>query len=66
MKDKVANVFLSSLGLFQLIVEHYGQAAGSSTVQQCCHHCLPLLLEKLGDNNPKLRSVKGWGKGSMG
>ncbi|GAX83265.1 hypothetical protein CEUSTIGMA_g10691.t1 [Chlamydomonas eustigma] len=53
MKDKVANVFLASLGLFQSLV---GSSTGHA-VQVASDNCLPMLLDKLGDNNPKLSSA---------
>ena len=55
MKDKVANVVLASLALFQSLVGGLGASAGGSAVQGACDQCLPLLLEKLGDNTPKIR-----------
>ena len=55
MKDKVANVVLASLALFQSLVGGLGASAGGSAVQGACDQILPLLLEKLGDNNPKIR-----------
>ncbi|KAG1659551.1 hypothetical protein FOA52_015355 [Chlamydomonas sp. UWO 241] len=57
MKDKVANVFLSALGLFQFLVEAYQTSAGGPGVNSVCMHALPTLLEKLGDTNAKIRDA---------
>lgn len=57
MGDKVANVFLSSVALFKSIIDSYGAAVGSSTVQSACQSCLPTLIEKLGDNTTKIRDA---------
>ena len=57
MKDKVANVFLSSLAMFQAVIDGFSAQAGASAIQSACDSCLPALIEKLGDNNTRLR----WG-----
>eukprot|EP00195_Chlamydomonas_chlamydogama_P012277 CAMPEP_0202901254 /NCGR_PEP_ID=MMETSP1392-20130828/14151_1 /ASSEMBLY_ACC=CAM_ASM_000868 /TAXON_ID=225041 /ORGANISM="Chlamydomonas chlamydogama, Strain SAG 11-48b" /LENGTH=824 /DNA_ID=CAMNT_0049587793 /DNA_START=202 /DNA_END=2677 /DNA_ORIENTATION=+ len=57
MKDKVANVFLTSLSLFQCLIDGFSATAGSSSIQSACDSCLPLLIEKLGDNNARLREA---------
>mmetsp|Transcript_16128 Transcript_16128/g.44039 ORF Transcript_16128/g.44039 Transcript_16128/m.44039 type:complete len:886 (+) Transcript_16128:261-2918(+) len=55
MKDKLANVFLSSLSTFQTIVDNFAATVGGRDIQGLCEQCLPLLLEKLGDTNPRIR-----------
>lgn len=57
LKDKVANVFLSSLALFSSSVDAFGHSAGAREVEQSAEAVLPLLIEKLGDNNARLRDA---------
>ncbi|GFR45564.1 hypothetical protein Agub_g6958 [Astrephomene gubernaculifera] len=57
MKDKVANVYLSSLALLPALVDS-GLAGGSGReVEAMAEAVLPLLLEKLGDNNARMRDA---------
>ncbi|KAG2484841.1 hypothetical protein HYH03_016407 [Edaphochlamys debaryana] len=58
MKDKVANVFLGCLALLPVMVDH-ATAAGVSPreVEGLCEAVLPLLVDKLGDNNARLREA---------
>ncbi len=51
---QVANVFLSGLALLPAMVD--GMAGGGGRdCETLAEAVLPLLVEKLGDNNPKLR-----------
>ncbi|KIZ03119.1 Nephrocystin-3 [Monoraphidium neglectum] len=53
MKDKVPNVFLSSTGLLQALVE--AMAGGGRDVAGAVEQALPVLIERLSDNNARLR-----------
>ena len=62
LKDKVANVVLNSLAGIQALMEG-GGGAGGRDMASACEAFMPLLLDKLGDNNAKLR---WWGRGRGG
>jgi hypothetical protein len=51
MKDKVANVFLAALTFFPALMEAFGHR----DAQSACDAVLPILIEKLGDSNTRLR-----------
>lgn len=57
MKDKVANVFLSSLALFQTTVGTFSSTNSGRDLQGASESLLPTLIEKLGDNNARIRYV---------
>ena len=62
MKDKVANVFLSSLSMLSTIIEAFGHSVGGREVESASEMVMPLLVEKLGENNTRLRCA-GRGRG---
>eukprot|EP00878_Enallax_costatus_P018713 GHUV01019714.1.p1 GENE.GHUV01019714.1~~GHUV01019714.1.p1 ORF type:complete len:592 (+),score=256.35 GHUV01019714.1:204-1778(+) len=55
LKDKVPQVYNSSLGLLQALLTALGSGGGSRDVYQAVETALPVLLERLSDNNPRLR-----------
>lgn len=56
LKDKVPNVFHSALPLLAVALELLaGGAGGARDVAAAVEQCLPLVLEKLGDNNARIR-----------
>ncbi|KAJ9516820.1 hypothetical protein QJQ45_027229 [Haematococcus lacustris] len=59
LKDKVANVVLSSLAALQILVDIYAASPGPSAskdIHGCCESCLPLLLDKLSEVNAKIQT----------
>lgn len=57
MKDKVANVFLTSVSVFTSLVDMYAPVVGPRDVEAASEAALPLIIDKLGDNNARLRCV---------
>jgi len=57
MKDKVANVYLGSLAAFSALIDACSAGTGGRDIQGACEACLPLLIEKLGDNNARIRDA---------
>lgn len=55
MRDKVANVYLSGLALMPVLLDTLGEAAGGREVESAAESALPLLLDKLGDTNTRLK-----------
>ncbi|GMH32444.1 hypothetical protein BSKO_00278 [Bryopsis sp. KO-2023] len=55
LEDKVANVFHRGVGFFQKLIETFDEQVGQRDVQQVTGEVLPLLVEKTGDNNSRLR-----------
>ncbi|PNW77316.1 hypothetical protein CHLRE_10g431150v5 [Chlamydomonas reinhardtii] len=56
MKDKVANVYLSCLALLPALVDS-GLGGGGREIEGMSEQLLPALVEKLGDNNARLREA---------
>ncbi|KXZ41368.1 hypothetical protein GPECTOR_518g498 [Gonium pectorale] len=56
MKDKVANVYLSCLALLPAMVDS-GLGGGGRDAESMAEAVLPLLIDKLGDNNARLREA---------
>ncbi|GLC37245.1 hypothetical protein PLESTB_001144100 [Pleodorina starrii] len=58
MKDKVANVYLSCLALLPALVDSgLAAAGGGREVEAMAETVLPQLVDKLGDNNARLRDA---------
>ncbi|MEW5298759.1 MAG: hypothetical protein WDW36_001843 [Sanguina aurantia] len=57
MKDKVANVFLTSVSVFTSLVDMYAPVVGPRDVEAASEAALPLIIDKLGDNNARLRDA---------
>ncbi|GIL71611.1 hypothetical protein Vretimale_933 [Volvox reticuliferus] len=58
MKDKVANVYLACLALLPALVDSgLAAASGGRDVEGMTEAVLPQLVEKLGDNNARLRDA---------
>jgi hypothetical protein len=64
MKDKVANVYLSSLSMLSTILESFAHHVGAKEIESASEMVMPHLVEKLGDTNTRLRcGVCVWGGG---
>ncbi|EFJ48806.1 hypothetical protein VOLCADRAFT_104552 [Volvox carteri f. nagariensis] len=58
MRDKVANVYLSCLSLLPALVDSgLAAASGGREVEAMAEAVLPQLIDKLGDNNARLRDA---------
>ncbi|MEW5308551.1 MAG: hypothetical protein WDW38_000501 [Sanguina aurantia] len=57
MKDKVANVFLTSVSVFTSLVDMYAPVVGPRDVEAASEAALPLIIDKLGDNNARLSAA---------
>lgn len=55
LKDKVANVFLTSTSLIQSIVS--GSAVNAKDLQFATNEFVPILIDKLGETNPRIKDA---------
>ncbi|DBB10866.1 TPA: hypothetical protein ACH3X3_007335 [Trebouxia sp. C0006] len=55
VQDKVANVFQLTLQVLRALIEKYAAEAGGREVTSLVSDLLPILIDKAGDNNTRIR-----------
>lgn len=55
LHDKLATVFLRGVSLVQMLIEEFSQQLTARDIQHAAAEFLPILIEKTGDNNPRVR-----------
>lgn len=55
LHDKLPSVFHRAVSLVQMLVEEFSQQLSGRDIQHAAAECLPILVEKTGDNNPRVR-----------
>ncbi|KAL3152527.1 hypothetical protein ABBQ32_001559 [Trebouxia sp. C0010 RCD-2024] len=55
VQDKVANVFHNTLQVLRALIESYASEVGAREVTSLVSELLPVLIDKAGDNNTRIR-----------